>query len=97
MVKPRRLVVAGALVALLEGLIGALALFSLGPVEIAVYPVACAAATAGVTVLAALAIRRAEGRGEGGPRDPGGGPPPWWPEFERDFRRHVRQRERTPV
>ena len=89
---------AGAGVAALEALAGAFALIALGPVEIALYPVACAAATALVTGLGALAISRHDGRGgsRGGDSD-GDEPPPWWPEFERDCRRHVRGRERTPA
>lgn len=94
----RRLVLAGAAVVALEALTGAVALVALGPVKIALYPVACAAATALVTGLGALAVRRHDGGGGGrGGDEGGGGPPPWWPEFERDFRRHVREREHTPA
>ncbi|MGI8804962.1 MAG: hypothetical protein ACR2IN_04630 [Thermoleophilaceae bacterium] len=94
----RRLVLAGVAVVVLEALTGVFALAALGPVKIALYPVACATATALVTGLGALAIRRHDGGGGSrGDDENGDDPPPWWPEFERDFRRHARERERTPA
>jgi hypothetical protein len=60
-------------------------------------------ASALVTAVAVAALRGllrpdANGGGEGGvgplPPDP---EPPWWPEFERDLRAHLRERERAPL
>jgi hypothetical protein len=74
---------------------GAVGVLVLGPVEIALYMLACAAATVAVTAIAkrliALPRRGADDGGRGG----GGEPPPWWPEFERAFRRYARERERA--
>lgn len=96
---PNRLALGGALVALGELALGALAFASFGPERIVLFLVACAAATAAVTVaLRVLLARMPPGGGERG--DKGDGPPPpppWWPEFERRFREHARARERTPA
>jgi len=57
----------------------------------------CAALSLAVAVLAAplLEPRRPPGNpGESRAEDPE--PPPWWPEFERDFRAHAAQ-PRTPA
>ena len=61
----------------------------------------CALVTLGVALLAAplMGPRRDggggdDGRGPDGPEDPG---PPWWPEFERDFRAYAAGRDRTPA
>jgi hypothetical protein len=97
--RARGLLLAGVTVVLLEATTGAVGVIMLGPVEIAVYLLVCAAATAGVT---ALAVRLIGLRGDRGEGDDGGGgwgdggpdePPPWWPDFERDFRRYARERE----
>jgi hypothetical protein len=59
----------------------------------------CAALTLFVTQLAAPLLRRRPPGGD----DPGGGlpdpepQPPWWPEFERDFRAYARADRRTPA
>ena len=55
----------------------------------------CALLTLGVALLAAplMRPRRDDGdddEGGGGP-DPSEPEPPWWPEFEREFREHVRE------
>jgi len=57
----------------------------------------CAALSLGLAILAAplLEPRRPPRDPDGmGPTDPE--PPPWWPEFERDFRAHA-SRPRTPA
>jgi hypothetical protein len=54
----------------------------------------CALVTLAVTLLAAPLMRprgddddgRDDGPGRGGPEDP---EPPWWPEFEREFRAYA--------
>lgn len=71
------------------GVPGALLLFGL-----------CAAITLGLALIAAPLLQRAP-RGDGGgggarnrPADPP--EPPWWPDFERDFRAHAaRERSRA--
>ena len=61
----------------------------------------CALLTLGVALLAAPLMQPR--RDDGGDDEDGGGPgpddpgPPWWPEFERDFRAYAAARERTPV
>jgi hypothetical protein len=62
----------------------------------------CAVVTFGIALLAApLMSPRGGGDDDGGGGGPGSGPddpgPPWWPEFERDFRAYVAARERTPA
>ena len=57
----------------------------------------CAAVSLAVALLAAplLEPRRPPGDEGDGPRPGGGGEPPeppWWPDFERDFRAHVARR-----
>jgi hypothetical protein len=59
----------------------------------------CALVTMGVALIAAPLLRR---RGDDGDDDLGGGgpedpEPPWWPEFEREFRAYADARERTPA
>lgn len=52
----------------------------------------CAALTLAVAIAAAplLRPRRPPEDGGGGLPEPDG-PPPWWPEFEREFRAHARR------
>jgi hypothetical protein len=102
--RARGLLLAGAGVALAEAATGTIGVVLLGPVEVAVYLLVCAAATAGITAVAAriVTLRRGDDSGEGedgggGPGGGGGDPPPWWPDFERDFWRHVGERERSPA
>jgi hypothetical protein len=59
----------------------------------------CAVLTLGVALLAAPLMRPRGGGGGGGPggRGPHHPEPPWWPEFERDFRAYVETRARIPV
>jgi hypothetical protein len=61
----------------------------------------CALLTIGVALLAApLMQRRDDGPGGGGgpgPPNPWNPDPPWWPEFEREFRAYADARERTPA
>ena len=78
----------------------ALAIVAL-PTGLTPYLLACAVVTAALALAAyrLMTPRRDEGRGDdGGPGGPGGppedGPPPWWPEFEAEFRRHTAERER---
>jgi hypothetical protein len=60
----------------------------------------CALLTLGVALLAAPLMRP---RQDPGDDDHGGGPgpkvpgPPWWPDFERDFRAYDEARRRTPA
>ena len=60
----------------------------------------CAVLTLGVALFAAplMQPRRDDGGDDGhgpdGPEDPD---PPWWPEFERDFRSYAEARERIPA
>ena len=61
----------------------------------------CALVTLGVALLAAPLMRPRQdpgddedGGGGDGPEDPG---PPWWPEFERDFRAYVEAHRRSSV
>jgi hypothetical protein len=98
----RALLLAGVGVALVEAATGAVGVVMLGPAEIAVYLLVCAAVTAAITAVAARLIALHRGRGDDDGEDGGGGggdddPPPWWPDFERDFWRHVGDRERTPA
>lgn len=101
--RARGLLLGGIAVVLAEAVTGAIGVLLLGPVEIALYLLVCAAATAAVTALAARLITLHRGRGENGDEgDDGGGgggddPPPWWPGFERDFWRYVRDRPRMPA
>ena len=96
-----RVAAVGAGATVLEAAGGTWGLAVLGPDRIALFLVACAAATALVTVVLWHFLGRPPAGTDGGPgpggRPPGGDPPPpWWPEFERDFRRHVRS-QRSPV
>ena len=60
----------------------------------------CAVLTFAVALLAAPLMERRpddggdDGHGGGGPGDP---EPPWWPEFERDFRAHAESRRKIPT
>lgn len=92
----------GTAAVLLEAGAGAVALVQLGPARIALYPIACAVATA----VAAVALWKlldqqagGPGGGEGGrgpaPRDDPS--PPWWPAFESDLRRYADERSRLPA
>jgi hypothetical protein len=94
----RGLLLGGLAVVLLEAVTGGVGLVLLGPAKIVAYLLVCAGATAGVTALALWAITSSRGDdgGEGGGPGRGDGedPPPWWPGFERDFRRYARARER---
>ena len=59
----------------------------------------CAVVTLALSQLVAplLRPRGDDGEGDGGePRKNGPPPPPWWPEFERDLRAYLDERERTP-
>ncbi len=60
----------------------------------------CAALTLAGSLLAAPLLRRPpgdDGRGGRGPDHPEPSPePPWWPDFERDFRDHVRSLDVPP-
>ena len=98
MVARRRLLLGGALTALGEAMLGVVAVTTLGPLEVALYVLACAAATAGVTVLLAR-LTTPRRRGDAGDERPSreDPPPPWWPGFERDFWHHVRDRDRAPA
>lgn len=79
-------------------MLGVVAVATLGPLDVTLYVLACAAATGGLTaVLARLATPRPPGGGGGGSRVGEEPPPPWWPGFERDFWDHVRDRDRTPA
>ncbi len=81
---------------------GLWALAALGPARVALFLLACGAATAVVTMLMWRSLGRPPHGDDGEGPGPGGGPtdsdppPAWWPEFEREFRRHVRSR-RTSV
>ena len=61
----------------------------------------CALVTMVVALLAAplMSPRRDDGPDDGGPG--GSGPedpePPWWPEFEREFRLYASGRDRSPA
>jgi hypothetical protein len=65
----------------------------------------CAVVTLFVALVAAPMMRTPPPRsddddgggdgGGGGPSGPDGGDPPWWPEFERDFRAYAEQRRRA--
>jgi hypothetical protein len=94
----RGLLLGGLAVVLLETAAGGVGLILLGPAKIVAYLLVCAGATAGVTVLAFRAVmssRGGDGGEDGGPgRGNGDDPPPWWPGFERDFRRYARKRDR---
>jgi hypothetical protein len=61
----------------------------------------CALLTLGVTMLAAPLMRpRDDGPDDGGGPDgpaPDDPEPPWWPEFEREFRAYAGARERSPA
>ena len=61
----------------------------------------CALLTLGTFLLAAPLMRpRDDGPGDDGggpPRDPEDPEPPWWPGFERELRRYMDARERTPA
>jgi hypothetical protein len=92
----RSLVAAGVLVTLVEAAVGVYALVVLGPAEIALYLLACAIATAVVVGVGAYLMLRRRPDGGGGAAGGGEGPqPPWWPRFEAEFRRYVRERERA--
>jgi hypothetical protein len=100
----RPLALGGGLVAAGEAATGIVALAALGPATIALFLLACGVATAATTAgLAALiARRRGPGESPGGPggRPPQRGPdlpPPWWPDFEREFWARVEHRSHTPV
>lgn len=64
-------------------------------VELSLFFGLCAGLTAVLTLVARPLLEPPE---SGGPEQDGGGPgpspPPWWPEFERDFWSHV-DRERS--
>jgi hypothetical protein len=104
MTAPTRLLLGGVAVTIAEGAAGTAALL-LGPVRIALFLLACAAATGTVSAL----VWRLTSRVGGGPGGSGGtdggaptrgpdDPPPWWPGFERDFWDHVQNgRDRTPA
>jgi hypothetical protein len=104
---PGRVLLAGGAVAVLEAAAGSLALAAYGPIRISLFLFSCALATTLVSVVlfALVARPRASGgEGPGGvrtPSDDSGSPPgtdpDWWPEFERDFRAHLEDRELTAV
>jgi hypothetical protein len=54
----------------------------------------CAALTFAVALLAAPLMRRPDDGedDDGGSRTPDDGEPPWWPDFERDFREYAERR-----
>lgn len=93
--RPRYLLLGGVLVTIAEAALGTAVLLGHGPIEISLYLFACGGATGLVTSLAAALLRR-RGGGDHGPstEDP---EPPWWPDFEADFWRRVRERERAPA
>ncbi len=89
----------GVAAAVLELGLGAYALVALGPTRIALYPIACALATIALTLaLWRLLVPGPEGpdHGDGGGGVDGGGPPEWWPDFERDLREYM-DRESRPT
>ncbi len=96
MPRPRPLLLAGLLVTAAEAAFGTVAIVAFGPIEIALYPLACAVGTGVVTALGIPLLRPRGGGGDGGSGTKGP-EPPWWPDFEAHFRRHVRERERTSV
>ena len=90
-----RMAALGAAFAVLEAGAGLWAVISLGPARIAYFLLACAVATTAVTALLwRLLGTRPDGEARGGGGAPSGDDPPpaWWPEFDRDFRRHVREK-----
>ena len=82
---------------------GHLVLGALGWLLIGVSPVffaGCAAVTLGGALLAAPLMRPRSDEdgghwGDGGGWDPDDGGPPWWPEFEREFRAYADERRRA--
>jgi hypothetical protein len=100
-----RIAALGGAAAALEAGLGVTALVAFGPAEIAFYALCCAVATVVVTAglwrllgLPARGTGGGLGGGGGAPTGPGGPPEPsWWPAFERDFRAHALERDRTPV
>ena len=58
-----------------------------------------AAFVGGVVAFAvgAVLVLRADDRGDQSPSSDDLEPPPWWPEFERDFRAYARERPRAPL
>lgn len=101
--RARGLLLAGVAVVLVEAAAGGVGVALLGPAKIAIYLLVCAAATAAATALAVRLITLRHGGDDPDDDDGGGGGgggddvPPWWPGFESDFWRYLRERERTPV
>jgi hypothetical protein len=100
--RARGLLLAGVAVVFVEAAAGGVGVILLGPAEIAIYLLVCAAATAAATALAVRLITLRHGGDDSDDDDDGGGGgdddvPPWWPGFESDFWRYLRERERTPV
>jgi hypothetical protein len=58
-----------------------------------------AAFVGGVVAFAvgAVLVLRADDRGDQSPSSDDLEPPPWWREFERDFRMYARERSRSPL
>lgn len=99
---PSRVALGGGLVTAVEAALAAVSLAGIGPERVSLFLVACALATALVTLLLHRLIGRRDGGsgGSGGSRGggpPGDPPPPWWPRFEHDFWDHVHGRDRTPT
>jgi hypothetical protein len=86
---PRRMRAAGGVVAAGHLLLGAIGSLVLGVPGAMLFFGLCAALSLGLA-LAVAPLLRARPRGEDGdPPPPGRDPepsPPWWPDFERDFR-----------
>jgi hypothetical protein len=97
----RRLTAAGAAGALtLCVLAGAFALLGSRPIALWLAmsgALLLAVTLAGRRILARPRPESPPGDDDGGigPSGPDDGEPPWWPDFERDFRAHVRRRTRV--
>lgn len=97
-----RFAAVGVLAVSAELALGAIAIASLGPVQVALYPLVCALATAvAVGVLWRLLAPRPDGGGGGrggtGPDRSPSPEPEWWPEFERDLREYTRRLADEPA
>jgi hypothetical protein len=81
--------------------LGALGLASIGLEQIVLFLLASAVATIVITFAMRRLLRQPPEEGGHGGGGSGTGPddpqPPWWPEFEADFRRYANDGRRTPA
>ncbi len=96
----RRVILTVAGFAALELVIAIAALATIGAQRISFFLLACGVATAALARILVVLLRPRPGGGGGGglgDESPGPPEPPWWPDFERQLRDHVRTRERQTL